>query len=101
MKSTRRHTSLTLKMNLLIVAAILLVSAGLVFGTYQVYCQKIESLYDERIADALRADHLSVLPVYSSVLIALSALVFAVWVKNIRIRKVATVSGLEAFGEDD
>ena len=66
MKSTRRHTSLTLKMNLLIVAAILLVSAGLVFGTYQVYCQKIESLYDERIADALRADHLSVLPVYSS-----------------------------------
>ena len=42
-----------------------------------------------------------VLPVYSSVLIALSALVFLCLVKNIRIRKVATVSGLEAFAEDD
>ena len=42
-----------------------------------------------------------VLPVYSSVLTALSALVFIGLVKNIRIRKVATVSGLEAFAEDD
>ena len=42
-----------------------------------------------------------VLPVYSSVLTALSALVFITLVKNIRIRKVATVSGLEAFAEDD
>ncbi len=42
-----------------------------------------------------------VLPVYSSVLTALSALVFITLVKNIRIKKVATVSGLEAFAEDD
>ena len=34
-------------------------------------------------------------------LTAFSVLVFAGLVKNIRIRKVATVSGLEAFGEDD
>lgn len=42
-----------------------------------------------------------VLPVYSSILTALSALVFIILVKNIRIRKVATVSGLEAFAEDN
>ncbi len=42
-----------------------------------------------------------VLPVYASVLTALSALVFIALVKNIRIKKVATVSGLEAFAEDD
>ena len=42
-----------------------------------------------------------VLPVYASVLTALSALVFLFLVKNIRIRKVATASGLEAFAEDD
>jgi len=42
-----------------------------------------------------------VLPVYSSVLILFSALVFISLVKNIRIRKVATTSGLEAFAEDD
>ena len=42
-----------------------------------------------------------VLPIYSSVLTALSALVFIMFVKNIRIKKVATVSGLEAFAEDD
>ena len=49
----------------------------------------------------MRTGAWGVLPVYSSVLTALSVLVFIVWVKNIRIRKVATVSGLEAFGEDD
>ena len=42
-----------------------------------------------------------VLPVYASVLTALSALVFITLVKNIRIKKVATVSGLEAFAEDE
>ncbi|MBR2661580.1 MAG: MFS transporter [Clostridia bacterium] len=42
-----------------------------------------------------------VLPVYSSILTALSALVFLFLVKNIRIRKVATASGLEAFAEED
>ena len=42
-----------------------------------------------------------VLPIYASILTALSALVFLFLVKNIRIRKVATASGLEAFAEDD
>ena len=41
------------------------------------------------------------LPVYSTVLTVLSAAVFITLVKNIRIRKVATASGLEAFAEDD
>lgn len=41
------------------------------------------------------------LPVYSSVLAALSALVFILLVKNIKAKKVAIATGLEAFGEDD
>ena len=41
------------------------------------------------------------LPVYASVLICLSFLVFTALVKNIKARKVATVKGLEALGEDD
>ena len=49
----------------------------------------------------MRTGAWGVLPVYSSVLTALSALVFICLVKNIRIRKVATTSGLEAFAEDD
>ena len=49
----------------------------------------------------MRTGAWGVLPIYSSVLTALSALVFICLVKNIRIRKVAAVSGLEAFAEDD
>ena len=49
----------------------------------------------------MRSGAWGVLPVYSSILIVLSALVFICLVKNIRIRKVATTSGLEAFAEDD
>ena len=41
------------------------------------------------------------LPVYSSILTVCSALVFILLVKNIKTRKVANVSGLEAFAEDD
>ena len=41
------------------------------------------------------------LPVYSSVLVALSALVFIVLVRNIKAKKVANVTGLEALGEED
>ena len=41
------------------------------------------------------------LPVYSSVLVALSALVFIVLVQNIKAKKVANVTGLEALGEED
>lgn len=49
----------------------------------------------------MRTGAWGVLPVYSSVLTVLSALVFIFLVKNIRISKVAAVSGLEAFAEDD
>lgn len=41
------------------------------------------------------------LPVYSSILTVCSALVFILLVKNIKTRKVANASGLEAFAEDD
>ncbi len=41
------------------------------------------------------------LPVYSSVLIFLSALVFIILVRNIVARKAANVTGLEALGEDN
>jgi len=42
-----------------------------------------------------------VLPIYSSILTALSALVFILLVKNIKARKMENVSGLEAFGGED
>ncbi len=41
------------------------------------------------------------LPVYSSILICLSALVFVFLVKNIRARKVPNPTGLEALGEEN
>ncbi len=41
------------------------------------------------------------LPVYSSILIFLSALVFILLVRNIVARKAANVTGLEALGEDN
>ena len=41
------------------------------------------------------------LPVYASVMIALSAAVFTVFVKNIKAKKVANAAGLEAIGQDD
>jgi len=41
------------------------------------------------------------LPVYSSILTVCSALVFILLVKNIKTRKVANASGLEAFAEED
>ena len=63
--------------------------------------EEIMRKYDRESATRIWTGAWGVLPVYSSVLTALSVLVFIVWVKNIRIRKVATVSGLEAFGEDD
>lgn len=42
-----------------------------------------------------------VLPLYSSALTALSFLVFTVFVKNIKTKKVANAKGLEALGADD
>ena len=41
------------------------------------------------------------LPVYSSILTVCSALVFILLVKNIKTRKIANASGLEAFAEED
>ena len=41
------------------------------------------------------------LPVYSSILTACSALVFILLVKNIKARKTANATGLEAFAEED
>ena len=41
------------------------------------------------------------LPVYSSILTACSALVFILLVKNIKARKAANATGLEAFAEED
>ncbi|MCR5761127.1 MAG: MFS transporter [Sphaerochaetaceae bacterium] len=42
-----------------------------------------------------------VLPVYASALTALSFIVFTVFVKNIKTKKVANAKGLEALGADD
>ena len=41
------------------------------------------------------------LPIYSTILIALSALVFSLLVKNIKAKKVENAKGLEALGGDD
>lgn len=41
------------------------------------------------------------LPIYSMVLIALSCIVFIIFVKNIKAKKVQNSKGLEALGEDD
>lgn len=41
------------------------------------------------------------LPIYSMILIALSCIVFVVFVKNIKAKKIQNAKGLEAFGEDD
>ncbi|MBO4355642.1 MAG: MFS transporter [Clostridia bacterium] len=41
------------------------------------------------------------LPIYSSVLIALSAVLFTLLVKNIRANRVANAKGLEAFDDDN
>ena len=41
------------------------------------------------------------LPAYALVLVTLSALVFALCVKNIKASKIANAKGLEAIGDDD
>lgn len=41
------------------------------------------------------------LPIYSMILIALSCIVFIIFVKNIKAKKVQNSKGLEALGEDD
>ena len=43
----------------------------------------------------------SVLPVYSSILIVLSFIVFTILVKNIKAQKVENAKGLEAFADED
>lgn len=42
-----------------------------------------------------------VLPIYSAILIALSAIVFIIFVKNIKANKVQNAKGLEAFADED
>ena len=49
----------------------------------------------------MRSGAWGVLPVYSSILIALSAIVFSLLVKNIKARKVENTKELEALGGDD
>ena len=49
----------------------------------------------------MRSGAWGVLPIYATILTALSALVFAVFVKNIKAKKLENTKGLEAFGEDD
>lgn len=41
------------------------------------------------------------LPIYSMILIALSGIVFTIFVKNIKAKKVQNAKGLEALGDDD
>ena len=41
------------------------------------------------------------LPVYASILTALSAIVFILFVKNIKANKTGNAKGLEALGADD
>ncbi len=41
------------------------------------------------------------LPVYSAILLALSAIVFIIFVKNIKANKVQNATGLEAFADED
>lgn len=41
------------------------------------------------------------LPIYSMILIALSCIVFTIFVKNIKANKVRNAKGLEALGDDD
>jgi MFS family permease len=49
----------------------------------------------------MRSGAWGVLPVYCSVLMVLSAMVFIFLVKNIRTKKIANKKGLEALGQDD
>lgn len=49
----------------------------------------------------MRSGAWGVLPIYAAILTALSAAVFAIFVKNIKTKKMENAKGLEAFGEDD
>jgi hypothetical protein len=49
----------------------------------------------------MRSGAWGVLPIYATILTALSAAVFAIFVKNIKTKKMENAKGLEAFGEDD
>ena len=60
MSNQKKRLSLSLKMNLFIIALVLSVSLGLVFTSYRVYCRKVDSFYfaqTERAAeDVLASD---------------------------------------------
>ncbi len=49
----------------------------------------------------MRSGAWGVLPIYATILTILSALVFAILVKNVRAKKMENAKGLEGFGGDD
>ena len=49
----------------------------------------------------MRSGAWGVLPIYAAILTALSALVFAFFVKNIKAQKITNYKGIEAFSDDD
>ena len=61
---TKHHLSLSVKLNLFIIAVILLVSAGLVWISYRVYSDKINSIYVQQVERAARAGRADILPEY-------------------------------------
>ena len=64
MKKERRF-ALTAKLNTMIFAVILLLSVVLLFFGFEVYSQRVDSVYNERMEDALRTEKLEALPTIS------------------------------------
>ena len=64
MKKERRF-ALTAKLNTMIFAVILLLSVVLLFFGFEVYSQRVDSVYNERMEDALRTEKLEALPVFA------------------------------------
>ena len=48
----KKHISLAVKLNAIVVAAILVVSVGLVGIAFRVYCERVDEVYEDRLADA-------------------------------------------------
>ena len=65
MKKERRFT-LTAKLNTMIFAAILLLSIVLLLFAFEVYSQRVDRMYNERMEDALRTEKLEALPVFAA-----------------------------------
>ena len=65
MKKERRF-ALTAKLNTMIFAAILLLSIVLLLFAFEVYSQRVDRMYNERMEDALRTEKLEALPVFAA-----------------------------------